>query len=292
MNHFKSGAILATVVGVCSSSVKADITSAPTMKDVQAKIMAVLQTHKPEDVLAAFDIDMTLLLFEHPAVYYPALKKYAHIYNNILGKLPSLQKDVANTLLVHNIPLRLVEEDTPQMIKDLQWQGIRVIAFTATLTGQLSNAGDKTIALRCEQLQNEGLDFTQTFQDFMDCITFTNFSQYARSYPMFYKGVLSSNGEGSISKGHTMTAFLAFIGKDYEQKTGKTGFFPKVVVLVDDRKKHLTDVETSLKAYDPSIQFIGIEYQGAFSYAPQDISQEDFQKFWEDMAEQAKAEVF
>jgi hypothetical protein len=46
-----------------------------------------------------------------------------------------------------------------------------------------------------------------------------------------------------------------------------------------------------LKEYDPSIQFIGIEYQGAFSYAPQDISKEDFQKFWEIFAEKAKVQV-
>jgi hypothetical protein len=35
------------------------------------------------------------------------------------------------------------------------------------------------------------------------------------------------------------------------------------------------------KASKPIIlQFIGIEYKGAFASSPQDISKENFQKFW------------
>ena len=117
-----------------------------------------------------------------------------------------------------------------------------------------------------------------------------DFPRYGGSHPMFYHGVLSSNGERKVSKGQTFVAFLKHMGPKHQNKVGR-GHYPKVVILADDRMKNLEDVEKSLKEYDPSIQFIGIEYQGAFSYAPQDISKEDFQKFWETFAEKARRQV-
>jgi hypothetical protein len=77
--------------------------------------------------------------------------------------------------------------------------------------------------------------------------------------------------------------------KFFEDKIRQSGYYPKVVVMVDDKKKHLLDVETQLKSHDSSIQFVGIEYEGAYEYAPDDISKKDFQKFWEDLAKKAKA---
>lgn len=283
---------MAIVLSVSTFAAHAEIVSATTMKDVQAKIEVVLESHKAEDVLAAFDIDMTLTHHDHPAVYYPALKKYVDIYKTILGKLSPVQKDIVHTLIVQTIPQKLVEEETPQILKALQAKGIRPIAFTAALTGKFSKYKDKTIFLRREQLQKNGFDFTMSFKDFTSCASYMDFPRYAGWYPMFYHGVLSSNGEGKISKGQTLIAFLKHVGLQYQQKVGKPGYYPKVIILIDDCRKNLVDVEENLKAYDPSIQFIGIEYQGAYSYAPQDISKEAFQKFWEGMAEKAKAEVY
>jgi hypothetical protein len=264
-----------------STNIQAEIMAASHMKVVQDKVQSVLETNKPEDVLTAIDIDMTLLCFEHPAVYYPALKKYAQIYKSIMATLTNLEKDIANTLLVNNIPLKLVEEESPEIIKGLQDQGIKLIAFTATLVGCHSESKDNTIILRSQQLANFGIQFSDVFTN----ITFSNFEMYAGSFPMFKQGILSSNGEGDVSKGQVLIAFLTYL------KQEGSGYVPKVIIMVDDRKKHLLDVEEKLKTFDPSIQFIGIEYQGAYSYAPQDISKEDFQKFWENLAIQARAEA-
>lgn len=286
MNSFKLAIRAVIFFGAFSLITKAEITSASSMNEVNTKIQTILLKHKPEDILAAFDIDMTLLQFKHPAVYYPALKRYLDIYKNILGSVPNVQKDIANTLLVYKIPSMLVEENTPDIVANLQDQGIKVIAFTATLTGPLLKMRENTIVLREQQLQKHGIDFSKGLNDLDEIQTFSDFEQYAGSYPMFYRGVLSSNGEGIVTKGQALIALLNAI------KTGKNGFLPKVIIMIDDKRKHLLDVEEKLKVYHPDIEFIGIEYQGAYDFAPQEISREDFQKFWEELTEQARAAIF
>lgn len=269
--------------------VQAEMMSVNTMKEVHHKIESLLKTQKPEDILVVFDIDMTLTQPDHPATYYPAIKKYVSVYKSILGHLTPAQKDLAATLTTQIVPQKLVEKDTPKMIKNIQKQGVKVIALTSSLTGKIKGFPDKMIFIRREQLQRVGFNFTNTFKDYVLVIEFLHFKEYAGSYPMFYHGILSTNGEGDVSKGDTLISFLQHVGPHYHCKAQKPGYYPKVIILVDDKKKHLENVEERLKIYDPAIQFIGIEYKGAFAYAPQDISKEDFQKFWEGVVQQTKA---
>lgn len=111
-------------------------------------------------------------------------------------------------------------------------------------------------------------------------MNFIHFKKYASVYPMFCHEILSMDGEGTVSKGNTVTSFLKNAGPYYHRKAQNPDYYPKVITLVNDKKKHLENVEESLKAYNPSIQFIGIEYKGAFTSSPQDISKENLQKFW------------
>ena len=258
------------------------------MKEAQAKVDQVLEEHKPEDVWIAFDIDMTLVQSEHPATYYPALKKYKDVYKGIIEKLSPLQIDLMHTLLVLTTSQKLVEADIPHHINFLQERGVRTIAFTAVLSGKLPGYKNKVLVMRREHLQKIGLDFTEKRTQFPSCMPFKNFPQYGGYFPLLYHGILSSNGERKVSKGQTFVAFLKHMGPSYLMKVGKAPY-PKVVILVDDRKKNLEDMEKALRAYDLSIQFIGLEYQGAYDYAPTHISKEDFQKFWQALAEKAKA---
>lgn len=269
--------------------VQAEMISVNTMKEVHNKIESLLKTQKPEDILVAFDIDMTLTQPNHPAVYYPAIKKYMDVYKSILGQLTPVQKDLVATLTTQIVPQKLVEKDAPKMIKNIQKKGVKVIALTSSLTGKIKGFPDKMIFIRRDQLQRVGFDFTNTFKNYVHVMEFLRFKEYAGSYPMFYHGVLSTNGEGNVSKGDTLISFLQHVGSHYHCKARKPGYYPKVIILVDDKKKHLENVEERLKAHDPAIRFICIEYKGAFAYALQDISKEDFQKFWEGVVQQTKA---
>lgn len=270
---------------------QAEIFATKTMKAVQIKVEEILKTQKAEKLLVAFDIDMTLTQPDHPAIYYPAIKKYRDIYKRILGQLTPEEKDLTATLTTQIVPQKWVEKETPKIIRALQQQGVKMIALTSSLSGKIKGFPDKMVILRRDQLQKMGLDFTKSFKNITHVAKYSDFKRYAGGHPIFYHGILSTNGEGGASKGDVLVAFLNQLGPTHESKVGVYGYRPKVIVFVDDKMKHLKNVEIALKAYDSSIQFIGIQYEGAYSYAPKDISEEDFLKFWEDLARNAKSKL-
>ena len=268
MKYLK-GLIIVMTFSFLNLSAQAEITSAKTMKEV----VSVLKSYKPEELFVTVDIDMTLIQPDHPAVYYSALRKYIDTYKEIMGKLLPEQKDLISTLLTQTFPQRLVEKETPNLLKKLQENGVKVIALTSSLAGQVDGFREDMVVRRQEQLEKMGFDFSQSFSSLLEDKTFQNFKEYAGTTPRFYKGVLSTNGEGDASKGDVLIAFLEAINSH-----------PKVVVLIDDKKKHLEVMEKKLHAYDPSLKFIGIEYEGAYSYAPEKVSKESFQQFWKELA--------
>lgn len=267
---------------------QAELIKAKTMKDVQQKVDEVLKSQAPSDVLLALDIDMTLTQPDHPAVYYPALIKYKEDFKRILGQFTPEQRDLSPSLTTQLVPQKWVETETPQIVKNIMEKGVKTIAFTASFSGQLNGFDDKLIIMRRDQIQKMGLDFTNSFQEYTNVATYYDFKKYGGYYPMYYHGILSANAEGQNSKGDVITTFLKHVGPEYEIKTSKAGYYPKVAILVDDKTVNIENVEAALKAYDPDIQFIGITYEGAYTYAPQDITKEDFQKFWENVACEAR----
>ncbi len=258
--------------------------SCKTMLDVRKKIDTLLLQHTANDCLVAFDIDMTLLQPDHPAVYYPNLRKHASVYKAIMATLNPEERDRKATLTVQILPQRLVEQDTPAIVHEIQAKGVPTLAFTASLCGPLlyttakiSSTATRIEALRLEILKRYDFHFEEVFHT--DTIVFDEIPAHNYQHPLFFKGILCANGEqgkGS-DKGSVLVAFIK-----------RLQLSPKVVVLVDDRMPNLEAVDRALKHYDPSIAFLGIEYQGAFAYAPDSISEEAFRAFWEDFARQAK----
>ncbi len=254
------------------------------MLNVRKKIDELLLQHTANDCLVAFDIDMTLLQPDHPAVYYPNLRKHAGAYKAIMGTLSPAERDRKATLTVQILPQRLVEQDTPAIVHSIQAKGIPTLAFTASLGGPLLYTTTKAThthtlieALRFEILKGFGFHFEGVFKT--SSMVFDEIPAHNSQHPLFFKGILCANGEqgkGS-DKGSVLVAFMK-----------RLQLSPKMVVLVDDRMPNLEAVDRALQNYDPSIEFLGIEYQGAFEYAPESISEEAFRAFWEDFASQAK----
>lgn len=254
-----------------------------SIHEVQTKVSEILKTENPENVLVVFDIDMTLTQPDHPATFYPNLKKHQNVMKNIRDELAPEQRDYLATSTLQ-LPQRLIEKDSPKIIKSMQAKGIKVIALTATLTGSWKDSENKIIFKRKDDLQALGFDFS--FQGRV--VSYTNFPLYADGYPTLYHGILCSNGEESgVGKGKVLSAFLRQVGTT---KGGayRTGYVPKIIIMADDKKKNLEDVQKAMATDFPDIQFIGIEYQGAFDYTPQDISEADFAKFWQGVLIKAK----
>lgn len=259
------------------------IIPAQNMHIVEQHIDKLLAQQSPKDLLVAFDIDMTLTQPDHPAVYYHNLKTHRAIYMELMSTLTPAERDRKVTLTVQLLPQRLVESDTPLIIKKIQETGTKTIAFTASLAGPLffdpahSKNPQRIEALRFEHLQKANINFEQSFgaQDFI----LDHIPAHNDQYPVFFKGILCANGEQGkdSSKGDVLIAFLK-----------KMDLHPKTIVLIDDRMPNLESVAHALTIHYPQIKFLGLEYQGAFDYAPQSISAEDFRKFWEDLTKKSK----
>lgn len=256
-----------------SHPLSAKILTAKSMKNVEHLITELLKSYRPAELFVAFDIDMTLIQPDHPALYYPALKKYVKHYKSILGTVTPENRDWISTWAALQFPQRLVESKTPEVIKNLQSKGIPVIAFTASLSGSLIPDQMKAIHFRRQQLEEKGIKFI--FGESHDEISFSEFPPFANSHPMFYKGILSANGEKNTSKGTVFCAFLKSIMS-----------MAKVIILVDDKRKHLEDMGNKLQECMPTAQFIGIQYEGAYDYAPKEISEKDFIQFWKNAIQQ------
>lgn len=129
-----------------------------SIHEVQTKVSEILKTENPENVLVVFDIDMTLTQPDHPATFYPNLKKHQNVMKNIRDELAPEQRDYLATSTLQ-LPQRLIEKDSPKIIKSMQAKGIKVIALTATLTGSWKDSENKIIFKRKDDLQARGLIF-------------------------------------------------------------------------------------------------------------------------------------
>ena len=107
-----------------------------------------------EGDLVVFDIDMTLLAPVEPALFPSQWKKHGAVLKQLTHWTPLL-KDIALNLIVHNARLKLIDQQSPKVISDIQKQGVPVIALTACLTHPCG--GVATPEYRFEQLKEHGI---------------------------------------------------------------------------------------------------------------------------------------
>lgn len=262
------------LVGLLSKFYRPGVTkSYDRMSEVGGYILKKIKSYNPENVLCAFDIDLTLIQPDHPACYVPNIRKHLKIYRNIEFQYPKLDTSIPFSYTFLE-PQHVVDTDIYILLEQLK--AVHKIAFTATLTGEFQNIGRLEV-IRYQQLWEKQLQFQSDFkgEDFvLDACP-----SYRNNKPAFYKGVLCSNSEnGTTTKGDVLCAFLK-----------KIQWTPEVVILVDDRSKNLNDAAVALKKNFPSVKFIGIEYLGAHNYCPQTITKEGFKAYWSHLFSKAQA---
>lgn len=246
-----------------NASLRGEIMSAQTMKDVCILIEKYLSHEKQENIFVFFDIDMTLTQPVHPAVTFPAIKKYEDIFKRLTKPLTPVQKDYIFTLITQKFLQKLVDPRTPYLLQNLQKKGIKVMAFTSSLVNISEDSSQKTIVKRQKDLEAQGLNFEASLGKMGDSFVFS-FPEYAAEKPMFHRGILSTNGENNeLGKGKVLGAFLEGLCKG-QKSLEDSSCFPALIILVDDRDKNLLDVENFLHTNFPMIRYIGILYEGAF----------------------------
>jgi len=265
--------VFSGILLISSLASASEMMSCKNMAEVHGKILALLDAYKPEEILVLSDIDMTLTQPEAPEAQYPAFIQYHGEYKRLFQNESPEVKDLAMMDAVLSGPQILVEKESPGIMRDLQQRGLHIIAFTASLSGEVFSI-KRFEVFRQENLKNLGFDFENALDQ--KEIIFDAIPAYRGYRPIYYKGVLCSNpNKGAPSKGITVNAFLA-----------KTGLRPKIIVMIDDMKKNLDDIAAHLKSY-PSVRFIGMEYKGAMG-GESKITLQRFQSFWQEGIKAAK----
>jgi len=228
--------------------------------------------------LVVFDVDMVLTHCMHPAFQMPNMREHRFIARDMTKPLSPDERNLFLNLMGVKRGLMLIEDQAPKVITELQKQGIKTIALTGALSGQLAEVKDM-VKWRFDSLQNFGIDFSSSFPDFQE-ILFENFPESLRSFPKFYRGILFTNGDAEVTgKGKVLISFLKEVNSA-----------PRQIVFLDDRKDNLRDVEKALSEFDPNVEFTGLHYKGALAYPSEAISEEEFMKEWKKLSQEAKQE--
>lgn len=229
---------------------------------------------KNSSTFAVFDIDMVLIQPSDPAFQMLNIERYYPVAKRIILSVPPAKRDILYALTSLYYDSVLVDNNYPLFFQQLQDQGIPAMGLTASLTGSLLHIPCLE-AWKSDHLCSQGIYFEESAPS-SSSITFCDLPSYRGYYPVFYKGVLLTNGGFSCSKGKGFVTFL----QDAQ-------LHPQEIIFADDKEDNLTSVERALFEYDPSIKFVGLHYLGARYYPSEYISEEEFARRWETLAAQA-----
>jgi hypothetical protein len=217
--------------------------------------------------LIAFDLDLTLLQPNCPAVSLAIIKKYQDILASLLEPLSIEQREELFNLMLGTGECRPMEPDTGETFSLFKQTFKYVIGLTASLTGRVGPYARFEV-LRQHQCQTLGFDFSLVTSESEFCL---DLPLFRLSPPLYYRGILFANGERQPSgKGDVLTTFL-----------NATGWRPSRVVFVDDKVQNTRDVFQKMAKVFPNIPCLSIEYTRSSEEPPLAfVSAEEFKAHW------------
>ncbi len=251
---------------------QAEIQKISSMQEVKKKFESI----HPDHTLGIFDLDLVITIPKNPALQEKNLRLYSKIYQQIMDSMTPIEKDYAGNMKNTLSGSDLVEKETASIINEIQKKGIKLIGLTATMCGRLGHI-QSLERKRSKELRKFGIDFSPSFKE-LDSTVFSNLNPFNNCYPAFRYGILFSNGEQSKNtKGQLLTEFFKKANAKY-----------RTVVFIDDKRSNLESVENALKNYDPSIQFLGLEYTGAEKFVSPKVDALTFLIIWEYLQKKSK----
>ncbi|GAB4233883.1 MAG: hypothetical protein Tsb0021_12970 [Chlamydiales bacterium] len=231
-------------------------------------------------VLGVFDIDETLLIPSDAAFQKHNIKKYAEFIQHLKHPFPIHQQDLISNVLLLSCGSKLIEDTSPFFIEILQKKRIPLIALTAAMTRSF---GPYSLPeMRQQELKLHGIDFSSSFPELSKKIEFVHLQKCQDSVPVYYQGVLCSNGdhrrhETATPKGKVLIEFLKIINHH-----------PNKIVAVDDKLYNLEEMERSIQAYNSEIKFYGFHYKGAQNLPSIDLDEELVKAKWTELIQKSK----
>lgn len=224
--------------------------------------------------LAIFDVDMVLVQPSDPAFQMANMKRFSGISKCIMKEVPADKQMMFLSLMTISSDPVLIDDSTPQFLKQMIQRGIPVMALTANLTGSFGTIKNME-QWRVNSLRCLGIDFAKS-APYQEPLVFDDLASYRSHYSSYLNGMLFVNGT-LVSKGD---AFLSFIEK--------TKLSPEKIIFVDDREDNLKSLEAAVQKLGKSIEYHGLHYIGAQKYPSQMISEKEFEARWQKLASEAR----
>ncbi|WP_342226075.1 DUF2608 domain-containing protein [Rickettsia endosymbiont of Urophora cardui] len=206
-----------------------------------------IKNYLPQDLLMVIDLDKIL--------FKPLLSLGEQIDKDVYAKLaPTLQKMSKNPKNIYIDQLiltsgkykkELLDSNFPNFVSDISNKNIPIIAVNGGFTGNFNNIPKFEIWIADYLKKNFNIDFSNSFPK-NNYIIFNNLESFSNTYPVFYKGILTSN---NISGAELMINFCV-----------QMNFMPKVLIMVSGSTELLSSMEAQLANYSSSVVFIGYYY--------------------------------
>lgn len=223
--------------------------SAETIKTINIEIIKKHVKDEDTDTLVVFDVDDVLM---HPYDQILQMQNKAYLeglQRELEKRIGSKNAETLYSIIFLERQNGPVDDRMRDLIINLQSKQISVLALTNCFTGTFGNIPSME-DWRLSELSRLGYHFEKSWSDvpptvFSDLVPSGRDQSFGNSpLPMFKDGVVFTS---AVSKGKALKAFLLHVRR-----------LPKLIIFIDDKKKHLASVEKMAKSL--GIRFIGIEY--------------------------------
>ncbi|MFY9590146.1 DUF2608 domain-containing protein [Rickettsia endosymbiont of Halotydeus destructor] len=222
----------------------------------------------PQDILVVIGLEKLIfnpLLPSRPEFAQDNYSKILPIFQKIKPRSKEIYMD---QLLLVDYKQELLDHDLPNFIKTINNNGTPIIAINNSFTGNFNNIPKLEIWLADYLKKDFDIDFSRSFSK-NNYIIFNNLQSFENTYPVFYKGILSSN---NTSQSSLILSFLI-----------EVNFIPKTLMLISSDKDLLGSVEAQLNSYSSNINYIGYHYIGTSKESRNERDLAFYTKFFNDL---------
>ncbi|AGJ02072.1 DUF2608 domain-containing protein [Rickettsia prowazekii] len=234
---------------IVTSLVKAEIIEVDSLNKITQDFKVNYnKNYLPQDLLVVTVLDKFLFKsFGVPIGEYIDQHRYlalAPLFSHI-NKNPKIIYITQLILTNNSYKKELQESDFPNFVNEMSNSQIPIIAVNNGFTGNFNNIPKFEIWFADYLKKIFYIDFSKSFPN-NNYIIFNNLDSFDNTYPVFYKGILTSN---NIPASKVILNFLIQIN-----------FIPKCFILISSSRELLRSMEFQLNNYSSNILFIGYHY--------------------------------
>ncbi|MGX6960481.1 MAG: DUF2608 domain-containing protein [Rickettsia endosymbiont of Pentastiridius leporinus] len=205
------------------------------------------KNYLPKDLLVVIDLDK--LLFK--SLFPIDEQSNSDLYSGLIPAFKKINKDPKN---IYIDQLILTNDKYKKELKDSEFSDfvnmiskdkVSAIALNKGYTGNFNNIPKFEIWFADYLKKNFKIDFSYSFPK-NNYVIFNNLKNFSNTYPVFYKGILTSN---NVYGSELLLNFLI-----------QMHFMPKTFIMVSSSRSLLNSMKIQLANYSSSVLFIGYYY--------------------------------